>query len=114
MTAALLGVPRPPQSAKTLSSSTSFFTAATVLAGADGAAGVADPQAVTSSATSNVTTCAAPGRDRCCVLESCPFKGSLSFWPYPALMPQICASHLLPLPERRAAIAEDHASGLKD
>src|SRR6266550_7227190 len=34
--------------------------------------------------------------------------------PYPALMPQICASHLLPLTERRAPIAEDHTSGLQD
>src|SRR5438309_7379998 len=42
------------------------------------------------------------------------FQSSLSFWPYPALMPQVCASHLLPLPERRAAIAQDHASGLQD
>src|SRR5205807_1886089 len=48
------------------------------------------------------------------ILECCPFKGSLSFWPYPALMPQICASHLLSLTECRAPIAEDHASGLKD
>src|SRR6267143_3617219 len=89
---------------------------AATVAGADVAAGggVADPQAVTSSATSNGTTVAARGRNRCCVLESCPFKSSLSFWPYPALMPQICASHLLPLTERRAPIAEDHASGLQD
>src|SRR5438309_2679136 len=86
---------------------------AAAVAGADDAAGgVADPQAVTSSATSNGTTVAARGRNRCCVLESCPFKSSLSFWPYPALMPQICASHLLSLTERRAPIAEDHASGL--
>src|SRR5256885_7212609 len=89
---------------------------AAAVAGADDAAGdgVADPQAVTSSATSTGTTFAARGRNRCCVLESCPFKSSLSFWPYPALMPQICASHLLSLTERRAPIAEDHASGLQD
>src|SRR5437879_8262849 len=83
------------------------------VAGADDAGGVVDvPQAVTTSATSNGTTFAARGRNRCCVLESCPFKSSLSFWPYPALMPQICASHLLSLTERRAPVAEDHASGL--
>src|SRR2546421_12535483 len=60
---------------------------AAAVAGADDAAGdgVADPQAVTSSATSNGTTFAARGRNRCCALESCPFKSSLSFWPYPAL-----------------------------
>src|SRR6266849_3627431 len=86
---------------------------AAAVAGADVAAGgVADPQAVTSSATSRGTTCATRGRDRCCVLESWSFKSSLSFWPYLALTPQICASHLLPLTERRAPIAEDHASGL--
>src|SRR5437762_3428667 len=34
--------------------------------------------------------------------------------PYPALMPQICASHLLSLTERRAPIAEDHTPGLED
>src|SRR6266568_7207125 len=95
---------------------TTGLAVALVAAGADVAAGgvVADPQAVTSSATSNGATCAARGRNRCCVLESCPFKSSLSFWPYPALMPQICASHLLPLTERRAPIAKDHASGLQD
>src|SRR5256712_6752077 len=87
---------------------------AAAVAGADVAAGgvVADPQAVTSSATSNGTTFAARGRNRWCVLESCPFKSSLSFWPYLALMPQICASHLLSLTERRAPIAEDHTPGL--
>src|SRR6267142_4671872 len=90
--------------------------AVALAAGADVPAGgvVADPQAVTRSATSSGTTCAIRGRNRCCVLESCPFKSSLSFWPYPALMPQICASHLLPLTERRAPIAEDHAPGLEN
>src|SRR6266850_302050 len=96
---------------------TGLAVAAVVAAavGADVAAGgVADPQAVTSSATSRDTTCATRGRDRCCVLESWSFKSSLSFWPYLALMPQICASHLLPLTKRRAPIAEDHPSGLQD
>src|SRR2546428_1128643 len=85
------------------------------VAGADVAAGgvVADPQAVTRSATSNGTTCATRGRDRSCIIESCRFKESLLL-AFVALMPEICASHLLPLPERRAPIAEDHASGLKD
>ena len=31
---------------------------------------------------------------------------------YPALVPQICAPHLLPLSERHAPVAQDHASGL--
>src|SRR5437899_3111696 len=95
---------------------TGFAVTVAAVAGADDAAGgVVDvPQAVTSSATSNGTTFAARGRNRCCVLESCPFKSSLSFWPYPALMPQICASHLLSLTERCAPVAEDHASGLQD
>src|SRR5207245_4164102 len=93
---------------------TGFAVTVAAVAGVDDAAGgVVDvPQAVTSSATSNGTTFAARGRNRCCVLESCPFKSSLSFWPYPALMPQICASHLLSLTERRAPIAEDHTPGL--
>src|SRR5947209_20321899 len=56
---------------------TGFAVAA--VAGADVAAGgvAADPQAVTSSATSKGTTCATRGRDRSCVLESCRIKGSL-------------------------------------
>src|SRR5438270_8273920 len=105
-----------PQLPTTTSVSVTPVTTGLAVAGADDAAGgvVADPQAVTSSATTNGTTCAARRKNRCCILECCPFKGSLSFWPYPALMPQICASHLLSLTERRAPIAEDHASGLKD
>src|SRR2546427_11165727 len=93
---------------------TGFAVTVAAVAGADDAVGgvVNVPQAVTSSATSNGTTFAARGRNRCCVLESCPFKSSLSFWPYPALMPQICASHLLSLTERRAPIAENHTPGL--
>src|SRR5205823_4366244 len=91
---------------------TGFAVAA---AAADVAAGgvVADPQAVTSSATSKGTTCATRGRDRSCVLESCRSKGSLLL-AFVALMPEICAPHLLPLPERRAPIAQHHASGLED
>src|SRR5205814_4888200 len=94
---------------------TTDFAVAADVAGADAAAGgvVADPQAVTSSATSNRTTCATRGRDRSCVLESCRSKGSLLL-AFVALMPEICAPHLLPLPERRAPIAEHHASGLED
>src|SRR2546428_2945445 len=85
------------------------------VAGADVAAGgvVADPQAVTRSATSNGTTCATRGRDRSCIIASCRFKESLLL-AFAALMPEIRASHLLPLPEPRAPIAHDHASGLKD
>src|SRR5438034_9491433 len=92
---------------------TAGLAAAAAVAGADVAPGgvVPDPQAVTSSATSNGTTCATRDRDRCCTLESCCIKGSLLL-AFVALKPEICASHLLPLPERRAAIAEDHASGL--
>src|SRR2546426_12821007 len=61
------------------------------VAGADDAAGGVGgvPQAVTSSAASNRATLAAPGRDRCCGLESCPFKNSLSFLSYPAPIPPI-------------------------
>src|SRR5438445_3278428 len=105
-----------PQLPTTTSVSVTPVTTGLAVAGADDAAGgvAADPQAVTSSATSNGATGATRGRNRRCVLEICPFKSSLSFWPYPALMPQICASHLLPLTERRAPIAEDHASGLQD
>src|SRR5207302_4070071 len=40
-------------------------------------AGVPDPQAVTSSATSKGTTCATCRRDRSCILKSCGFKRSL-------------------------------------
>src|SRR5882672_10460477 len=49
-------------------------------------AGVADPQAVTSSATSRGTTCATCGKDRSCILESCRIKGSLLL-AFVALMP---------------------------
>src|SRR5438034_11584589 len=92
---------------------TTGLAVAAAVAGADVPAFgvVADPQAVTSSATSNGTTCATRDRDRSWILESCRFKRSLLL-AFLALVPQIRASHLLPLPQRRAPIAEDHASGL--
>src|SRR5207237_4897886 len=67
-----------PQLPTTTSVSVTPVMTALAVAGADDAAGgvVADPQAVTSSATSNGKTCTARGRNRCCVLESCPFKRS--------------------------------------
>src|SRR5256885_6126927 len=96
-----------PQLPTTTSVSVTPVTTALAVAGADDAAGgvVAAPQAVTSSATTNGTTCAARGRNRCCIFECCPFKGSLSFLPYPAPMPPICASHPLPLTQPPAPIA---------
>src|SRR5439155_24229531 len=73
---------------------------------------LAGPQAVKRNATSKGTT-SARGTDRFSILENCPVKMSSLFLPSP-LVPQICALHLLPLPERRAPIAQDHASGLQE
>src|SRR5205814_10364001 len=60
-----------PQLPTTTSVSVTPVTTAFAVAGADDAAGgvVADPQAVTSHATTNGTTRAARGRKRRCVLE---------------------------------------------
>src|SRR6266849_4349859 len=87
---------------------------AAAVAGADVAAGgVADPHATASSATSTGTTSATRRTVRSCILESRSIKSALLL-AFPALVPEICASHLLSLPERRAPIAQNHASGLQD
>src|SRR6266566_4693124 len=87
---------------------------AAAVAVADVAGGVvADPHAAASSATIKGTTSATRRTVRSCILESRCIKNALLL-AFPALVPEICASHLLPLPERRAAIPQDHASGLQD
>src|SRR5206468_12596900 len=88
---------------------------AAAVGGADVAAGgaVADPHATASSATSKGTTSPTRPTVRSCIFETRCIKSALLL-AFPALVPEICASHLLPLPERRAPIAQDHASGLQD
>src|SRR4030081_983910 len=84
------GTQQPTTHSVSVTPGTTGLAVAAAVAGAEVPAGgvVPDPQAVTSSATSKGATCATRGRDRCCVLETWPFKSSLSFWPYLALMPQ--------------------------